>query len=123
MKKAAQRIHEKSLPRSNIAKACAYLLSHWEPLMRTLENGRARLDTNLVENSIQQTALGKRNWMFIGRPAAGYRSAILYSLIISCQRRGIDPAAYLRDVLSRLPAMTNQDNLGALTPTHWTKRA
>jgi hypothetical protein len=38
-------------------------------------------------------------------------------------RRGIDPAAYLRDVLSRLPAMTNQDNLGALTPTHWTKRA
>jgi hypothetical protein len=48
--------------------------------------------------------------LFIGHPDAGDRSAIIYSIIVSCQRRGIDPLAYMRDVLSRLPSMTNQDD-------------
>jgi len=47
------------------------------------------------------------------------RQAILYSIVVSCQRHGIDPAAYLRDVLSRQPAMTNQDDLTPLLPGHW----
>jgi len=46
-------------------------------------------------------------------------AAILYSLIVSCERRGIDPLAYLRDVLTRLPAMTNQDDLSVLLPKNW----
>lgn len=50
---------------------------------------------------------------------AGQRSAILYSIVVSCQRHGKDPHAYLKDVLTRLPAMTNQDDLSALTPAHW----
>ena len=57
--------------------------------------------------------------MFIGHPDAGDRSAIIYSLVVSCQRRGIDPFAYLKDVLTRLPKMTNQDDLAALTPARW----
>ena len=61
----------------------------------------------------------KKNFLFIGHPEAGDRSAIIYSIIVSCQRRGIDPLAYMRDVLSRLPSMTNQDDLGALTPARW----
>ena len=61
----------------------------------------------------------KKNFLFIGHPGAGDRSAIIYSIIVSCQRRGIDPLAYMRDVLSRLPSMTNQDDLGALTPARW----
>ncbi|MBC8008923.1 MAG: transposase domain-containing protein [Burkholderiales bacterium] len=55
----------------------------------------------------------------MGHPDAGRRAAILYSIIVSCLRHGKDPAAYLRDVLTRLPAMTNQDDLGALTPHRW----
>ena len=58
--------------------------------------------------------LGKKNWLFIGHPEAGQRSAIIYSIVGSCQRHGLDPFAYLKDVLSRLPAMTNQDDLAAL---------
>ena len=50
---------------------------------------------------------------------AGQRSAIVYSLVVSCQRHGIDPLAYLRDVLTRLPAMTNRDDLGRLMPARW----
>jgi hypothetical protein len=55
----------------------------------------------------------------VGHPGAGQRSAIIYSIVISCQRRGIDPLAYLRDVLSRLPQMTTRDDLSPLLPANW----
>ena len=61
----------------------------------------------------------KKNWLFIGHPEAGDRAAVLYSLIVSAQRRGLDPHAYLKDVLARLPAMTNHDDLTPLLPAHW----
>jgi len=63
--------------------------------------------------------VGKKNWLFIGHPDAGQRSAILYSLVVSCRRHGKDPFVYLKDVLSRLPAMTNHDDLAPLLPRHW----
>ena len=72
-----------------------------------------------MENAIRGSALGKKNFLFIGHPAAGKRSAIIYSIIASCARRGIDPMAYIRDVLSRLPRMTTSDDLEALTPARW----
>ena len=58
--------------------------------------------------------------MFIGHPDAGQRSAILYSIIVSCQRHGQDPLAYLRDILSRLPRMSNRDDHAPLLPFNWT---
>jgi hypothetical protein len=61
---------------------------------------------NLVDNAIRPTALGKKNWQFFGEAAAGERSAIVYTIIEACRRREIDPFAYLRDVFTRLPAMT-----------------
>jgi transposase len=107
------------LPKSALGKACDYLLSQWEPLVSHLHYGETRLDNNLVENAIRPSCIGKKNWLFIGHPDAGQRSAILYSLIVSCERRGKDPMAYLKDILTRLPRMTNQDDLGALTPENW----
>ena len=62
----------------------------------------------------------KKNWLFIGHPDAGQRSAVLYSLVISCKRHGKDPLAYLRDVLTRMPRMTTKDDLDALLPSRWT---
>jgi transposase len=108
------------LPRSLLGKACSYLLDHWEPLTAHLRYSESRLDNNLVENAIRPSALGKKNWLFIGHPDAGQRSAIIYSLVVSCQRHGKDPFAYLKDILTRLPAMTNQDNLRPLLPANWT---
>jgi hypothetical protein len=55
----------------------------------------------------------------IGHPEAGQRTAILYSIIVSCLKHGHDPEAYIRDLLTRLPAMTNQTDLDALIPSRW----
>ncbi len=112
-------IRAKMPPKSGLGKACDYLLRFWEPLMRHFENGVTRIDNNLVENAIRPSAIGKKNWLFIGHPDAGQRSAIIYSIVVSCQRRGIEPYAYLRDVLTRLPTMTTKDDLDALTPARW----
>jgi transposase len=112
-------LRERSRPKSGLGVAAGYLLAQWAPLSRHVEHGQTRLDNNLVENAIRPTAVGKKNWLFIGHPDAGRRAAILYSLIVSCLRHGKDPAAYLREILSRLPAMTNQDDLDALTPRRW----
>ena len=57
--------------------------------------------------TIRPTALGKKNWMFIGAAEAGERAAILYTIVECCRRRGLDPYAYLRNILARLPSVTN----------------
>jgi transposase len=110
------KLQRESLPRLNLGKACAYLLGHWNVLIAHQQHAVTRIDNNLIENAIRPSAIGKKNWLFIGHPDAGQRSAIIYSLVVSCQRHGKDPLAYLRDVLQRLPAMTNQDDLTPLTP-------
>jgi transposase len=119
LRKSAQRLQQLALPRSQLGQACAYLLGHWEPLTAHLAHGRSQLDTNAVENAIRPTKLGAKNWLFIGHPQAGDRAAVIYSLIASAQRHGLDPHAYLRDLLKRLPAMTTKDDLTALLPAHW----
>jgi len=110
---------QRALPNSQLGKACNYLLNDWDALIAHQQQSITRIDNNLVENAIRPSAIGKKNWLFIGHPDAGQRSAIIYSLVVSCQRHGKDPLAYLRDVLSRLPAMTNQDDLTPLTPAAW----
>jgi len=58
-------------------------------------------------NAIRPTAIGKKNWLFIGEAGAGQRGAIIYTITECCRRRGLDPYTYLREVLTRLPQMTN----------------
>ena len=110
-------------PTSRLGEACSYLLAQWAPLTAHLVHGQTRLDTNLVENAIRPTKLGAKNWLFIGHPDAGQRSAIIYSIVGSCRRHGIDPFLYLRDVLTRLPAMTNRDDITVLLPSKWSAPA
>ena len=107
------------LPRTGLGQACTYLLGHWVPLTAHLYHSHTRLDTNAVENAIRPSKLGAKNWLFIGHPDAGDRAAVIYSLIGTVQRRGLDPHAYLKDMLIRLPAMTTKDELTPLLPTHW----
>jgi transposase len=117
--KVAKFLAGRARPRSLLGEACHYLLAQWPSLTAHLRFGQTKLDTNVVENSIRPTKLGARNWLFIGHPDAGERSAIIYSVVISCRRHGIDPHTYLRDVLTRLPTMTNQDDLRPLLPSQW----
>ena len=96
----------------------SYFLNEYEALTGYLQSPTYRIDNNLVENSIRVPAVGRRRWLFIGHPDAGWRSAVIYSLIVSCRRRGINPQHYLTDVLRRLPAM-NITQIGQLLPECW----
>lgn len=109
------------LPKSLLGQAIAYALGQWDSLQLYLADGRLEIDNNLVENAIRPTAVGKKNWLFIGAAHAGQRAAIIYTLIEACRRRGLDPFAYLRDVLTRLPAATTSQ-IKDLTPAAWAKR-
>ena len=101
-----------------MGEAVEYALNQWESLKRYLEHGKVEIDNNLIENAIRPTALGKKNWMFIGHPKAGWRSAVIYSIIESCRRHAIEPSAYLTDVLKRLPDM-NITEIAELAPANW----
>ena len=115
-------IRPKVLPKSLLGIAISYALGQWAGMTVYLDDGRVETDNNLVENPIRPTALAKKNWLFVGEAGAGQRGAILYSVIESCRRRQIDPFAYLRDVLSRLPSITT-GQVAAITPANWAKSA
>jgi transposase len=110
----------KHLPQSLLGIALDYALGQWKTLEVYLADGRVEIDNNLVENAIRPTALGKKNWLFIGEAGAGDRGAILYTIIECCRRRGFDPYTYLREVLTRLPRMTNRQ-IPEVTPAAWSK--
>ena len=110
----------RQLPQSQLGQAIDYTLGQWSTLEVYLGEGRVEIDNNLVENAIRPTALGKKNWLFIGAAEAGQRSASLYPVVECCRRRGLDPYAYLRDVLTRLPRMTNRQT-STVTPETWAK--
>jgi len=114
------RSSHRHLPQSLLGQAIDYALGQWPTLTVFLENGRLEIDNNLVENAIRPTAVGKKNWLFVGEAGAGQRGAIIYTIIQTCRRRSIDPYAYLRDVLSRLPRMTNHQ-IPQITPEAWAK--
>lgn len=111
-------LREKTLPQNPLGKAVRYSLNEWMTLMRYLEDGRLAIDNNLTENAIRPSAVGKKNWLFIGHPEAGWRAAVIYSLTVSCKRRGIEPWEYLHDVLQRLPGL-KQSELHTLLPASW----
>lgn len=114
------RVQAQVLPQSLLGQAISYTLGQWPTLTVYLGDGRVEIDNNLVENAIRPTALGKKNWLFVGAETAGDRSAVLYTIIESCRRRGLDPYAYLKDVLTRLPAMTNHQ-VAEITPANWAR--
>jgi transposase len=93
------------LPQSPLGKAIHDALAEWEPLNRFLQDGRLEIDNHLTEKAIRPSAVGKKNWLFIGHPDAGWRRAVIYSVIVSGWRRDLDPWVYVRDGLQRRPSM------------------
>jgi transposase len=106
------------LPQSTMGKAIHYALEQWQSLEVFLQNPLIEIDNNLVENAIRPTALGKKNWLFFGDANAGERGAVIYSIIESCRRHGVEPYSYLCDVLKRLPTMTNLQ-IKEIVPKAW----
>jgi transposase len=112
------RANPRFLPQSTLGKAVNYFLKEYTVLVGYLRDGHFQIDNNLVENDVRPAAVGRRRWLFIGHPQAGWRSAVIYTIIQSCRRRGINPQEYLTDVLERLPSMTNHQ-VKELLPSRW----
>lgn len=118
LRRALEKLKPRYLPQSPLGQAISYTLNQWPMLERFLEHGEVEIDNNLVENAIRPTAIGKKNWLFFGSEEAGRRHAAIYTLIANCRLHGVEPCAYLKDVLERSPTMTNQQVAG-LTPLKW----
>jgi transposase len=118
--KALQLLAKKALPSGSVGKAISYAINRWDDLCRYTDHGEVDIDNNGIENAIRPTAIGKKNFLFIGHPGAGGRSAMIYSILGSCRRHGVNPAKYLLDVLKRLPDLKAKD-IASLTPAAWAK--
>lgn len=116
LKRTMEIIQRNSRPQDPVCKACHYALGIWESLTEYVNHGQAQIDNNLVENAIRPTAVGKKNWLFIGHPSAGDRATIIYSILISCQRFGIDPQQYLRFVFEQDTRSMSSEQIAAITP-------
>jgi transposase len=88
--------------KSDTALAVRYALSRWDALLRYVDDGRIEIDNNPAERALRTVALGRKNYLFAGSDAGGERAAAIYSLIGTAKLNGLDPEAYLRNVLSRI---------------------
>ncbi len=88
--------------KSDTTAAIRYALSRWEAPVRYGDDGRIEIDNNAAERTLRAVALGRKNYLFAGSDAGGDRAAAIYSLIGSAKLNGLDPEAYLREVLTRI---------------------
>ena len=108
-------------PRGGLAEAIRYALSRWEALGRFLDDGRIELDNNPVERAIRPVALGRKNHLFAGSDGGADRWATVCSLIATAKLNGVEPFAYLKDVLERLSNGHPMSRLDDLLPWNWTQ--
>lgn len=88
--------------KSALAGAIQYALSRWVALTRYRDDGRLEIDNNAAERSLRVVALGRKNYLFAGSDNGGDRAAAIYTLIGTAKLNGLNPEAYLREVLSRI---------------------
>jgi transposase len=106
------------LPKSPMGTAVGYALGNRAALTRFTEAGYLQIDNNASERALRAVAVGRKNYLFAGSDAGGRSAAILYSVVGTCRRIGLDPLAYLRDVLRRLPSLPDS-RLDDLLPGRW----
>jgi len=114
---------EATLPKlsgkSELAAAFRYMRSRWSALIRCFDDGRLALDNNAAERALRGVAIGRKNWLFAGSDRGGARGASMYSLIETAKLNGLDPQAYLTDMLVRLPTHPAK-SIADLLPWNWT---
>jgi len=109
---------ENFAPQSRMGQAIRYPLNHWKTLIRFLDDPNLALDNNMSERLLRVIALGRKNFLFVGNNGAGHNLAVLQSLVSSCQINGVDPQAYLTDVLIRIQTHP-QSQIDDLLPHCW----
>jgi transposase len=111
-------IQAEILPKSPEGRAVRYTLKNWSALTRYCEDGDLAIDNNATERAIRGVAVGRNNWIFFGSDEGGRTGAVLRSFVASCQRAGVDPFAWYRDVLSRIASYPVK-KLPQLLPHNW----
>ena len=111
-------IQAEVLPKSPEGRAVRYTLKNWTALTRYCENGDLEIDNNATERAIRGVAVGRHNWVFFGSDEGGKTAAVLRSFVASCQRVGVDPFAWLKDILTRI-ADHPITKLAELLPHRW----
>ena len=106
------------LPKSPIGEAIGYARNHWAALERPLDVGFLELDNGACERALKPVAIGRKNWLFVGSDRGGQTAAVLMSLCTTCKNLGIDPQAYLRDVLDRISTHPAR-RIEELLPDRW----
>ena len=104
---------------ATVAQALRYGLNHWAGLVRFLDDGRIEIDSNTVERSMRPIALNRKNALFAGSDEGAQNWAMLASLIETCKLSGVNPEAYLTDVLTKLVNGWPNSRLAELTPWAW----
>jgi transposase len=103
---------------AEVAKAMDYMFRRWPAFTRFLEDGRICISNNAAERALRGIALGRKSWLFCGSDRGGDRAAVMYSLIGTAKLNGVDPQAWLADVLARIHDHPAQ-HLADLLPWHW----
>ena len=111
-----QDISPKTPPQGLLGKAISYALNQWNRLEKYLDDGRLRPDNNLTENAIRPFVVGRKNWLFSGKPEGAKASAAFYSIIETAKANGLEPYQYLRYLFEKLPHATIEDDYRALLP-------
>lgn len=106
------------LPKSNIGKAFTYARNFWDKLSKYTQNGKYKIDNNMVENTIRPVALGRKNYLFAGSHQGAKRAAVIYSFMGTCKLNNVDPYQWMTDVLNRLPEH-KANKLTELLPGVW----
>ena len=104
--------------KGDLAKAMRYALSRWPSFTLFLEDGRVAIDNNVAERAVKPVVIGRKNWMFAGSDAGGETLANAMTIIESAKMSGLNPEAYLADVLARINDHMNP-KLGELLPWNW----
>ena len=102
----------------DLVKAIQYMLNRWPAFTLFLDNGRVCMSNNAAERGLRGVALGRKSWLFCGSDRGGRRAAAMYSLIVSAKMNGVDPQAWLADVLARI-AGHPAHRLDELLPWNW----
>jgi transposase len=106
------------LPKSPMGLAIAYSLNQWEALCVYTTDGELSIDNNVSERALRRIAVGRSNWIFMGSDNGGNTAAVLFSFVATCERHGVNPFEYLRDVLTRIAAHP-MNRLADLLPDRW----
>ena len=113
-----RQIQGEVLPKSPAGRAVSYTLKNWTALNRYCDDGNLEIDNNATERSIRAVAVGRRNWTFFGSDQGGKTAAVLRSFVASCQRAGVEPFAWFKDVLSRIGSHPI-NRIAELLPHNW----